>query len=187
MVNRDGPVFTNVPPDPEDPPRGSRLTVVRSRYAASRSLLEPLMIIVIGLALGLVDQSASEVSSALRVPALIAALVLVGQGLNLLEEVRGARQVEEVAHQHVAAGAADETAVLPPQPQQQIVVAGSEDDVAESRRAPARSYLVLALAIWLGVATLSFPTAPLSLILLSLLSAYLIFAKAWRTLQTTSE
>jgi hypothetical protein len=143
------------------------------------------MIIIIGLALGLVDQTSSEVSGALRVPALIVAFILVGQGLNLLEDVRAAQQAGELVRERerVSAGA-DDTAVLPPPSGQQVLVAGSEDDGAESRRAPTRVYLVLFLAIWLGVATLVNPTAPLALILLSLLSAYLVFAKTWRTLQT---
>jgi hypothetical protein len=186
MVYRDGPAFSPAPADPGGPPRGSRLSDARTRLAASRSLAEPLLIIVIGIALGLVDQTSSEVSGMLRIPALIAALILVGQGLNLLEDVRNAREVEEVLEEErerAPAGAAE--AAAPPSPQ--VVVAGATDDVVEPRRTPTRAYFVLGLAIWLGVATLAYPTAPLQLILLSLLSAYLLFAKGWRTMQTSGE
>jgi hypothetical protein len=187
MVYRDGPAFPSAP-EPPGPQRAARFGVVRTRLAASSSLVEPLLIIVIGLAIGLVDLTSSEVSGMLRIPALIAGLILVGQGLNLLEDSRTARVAEQVIEEQresVAVGAAD-TASLSTGTPRQVVVAGAAVDDGEPQRTPTRAYLVLGLAIWLGVATLAYPTAPLALILLSLLSAYLLFAKGWRTMQTTS-
>jgi len=181
-----GPGYPSTPAGESEPPP-ARLALVRARFAGSQSLVEPLIIIVIGLALGLVDQTSSEVSGMLRVPALIAALLLVGQGLNLLEDARNARVAEQILEERererVHAGADDGSAPAAPR---QVVVPGTGDEVAEPAQTPTRAYLVLILAIWLGLATLANPTAPLSLILLSLLSAYLLFAKGWRTMQTTS-
>jgi hypothetical protein len=175
-----------VPPEGDVPPRASRIVLVRNRLAASRSLAEPLLIILIGLALGLVDLTSYEVSGMLRIPALITGFILVGQGLNLLEDARNAREAKEAIEERerVSVGA-DDTAVTSPAPRQ-VVVAGTPEESGEPPRTPTRAYLVLFLAIWLGVATLAYPTAPLALILLSLLSAYLLFAKGWRTMQTTS-
>jgi len=188
MTYREGP-GSPVPPDPGvDPVTGRRLDAVRSRFYASRSLVEPLVIIVIGLAMGLVDETSSEVSGMLRVPALIAALILVGQGLALLEDAREARQFEQVVEEErerIPAGTLDDTAVLAPAPRQ-VVVAGNPDEPEGGvRTTPTRAYLVLLLAVWLGLATLANPTAPLQLILLSLASAYLLFAKGWRIMQVT--
>lgn len=164
---------------------GSRFSLVRTRIAGGRSLVEPLLIIVIGLALGLVDLTASEVPGMLRIPALITGLILVGQGLSLLEDVRNARAVEEAIEQRQAVAVGpDDTAVVGAPGTHPVIVPGSvAEDGVEPPRTPRRAYLALLLAIWLGVATLAYPTAPRALILLSLLSAYLLFARGWRTMQ----
>jgi hypothetical protein len=157
----------------------------RTSMTASRPRTEPVIVIVIGLALGLVDQTSSEVSGMLRIPALIAALILVGHGLNMLEDISNARKYEEAA----AAAERRPVSVGAPEPatQPQVVIPGSGEETVEQTRTPTRAYLVVALAIWLGIATLAYPTAPLALILLSLLSAYLLFAKGWRMMQNSVE
>jgi hypothetical protein len=149
-------------------------------------MVEPLIIIVIGIALGLVDQTSSEVSGALRVPALVAALILVGQGLNLLEDARNARAAGQVIEDREPVPVGADPTAAPANAPRQVLIAGA-DEPGRSSRTPTRAYLVLILAIWLGVATLAFPTAPLQLILLSLLSAYLLFARGWRTMSTPAE
>jgi hypothetical protein len=58
------------------------------------------------------------------------------------------------------------------------LVAGTA--VRESRGAVVA---VLVLAVWLGLATLNYSTAPVSLLRLSLLAAFLLFASAWSMLQ----
>jgi hypothetical protein len=136
-------------------------------------LVEPILIIVIGLALGLVDQTASDVSGVLRVPALIAALILVGQGLNLLDLARQPEAVDESAGR-VAVGAG---APGVPGGVNRGIDPDAEDDGSGSA---AMARAVLLLAIWLGLATLAYPTAPVSLVLLSLLAAYLLFARGWK-------
>ena len=42
---------------------------------------------------------------------------------------------------------------------------------------------ILLLAVWLGLATLSYSTAPASLLGLSLIASFLLFASAWSMLQ----
>ena len=173
-------------------PGGSRFTVVRRLPGFSgRSVLEPLLIIVIGLAIGLVDLTSAEAPGMLRIPALIAGLILVGQGLNLLEDARNARLVEEAVHDRQPAVVGEPATALVPGPgggvQQVVIAGGPAEEIVETRRrrTPSRAYLVLALAIWLGLATLAFPTAPMPLVLLSLLSAYLLFARGWRSMQVS--
>jgi hypothetical protein len=181
MTNGEDSASSGTSPGEGDPPRGSRFSVVRSRFDGPRSLAEPLIIIVIGIALGLVDQTSSEVSGMLRVPALIAALILVGQGIYLIELRRRAPVVVTTTAR--VGNIEESTATALALAQNKVVVAGAEEDAA----APAasdrtRAYLVLGLAVWLGVATLAYPAAPLALILLSLLAAYLLFARGWQML-----
>ena len=42
---------------------------------------------------------------------------------------------------------------------------------------------ILVLAVWLGLATLSYSTAPASLLGLSLIASFLLFSSAWSMLQ----
>ncbi|MDQ1287207.1 MAG: hypothetical protein QG622_772 [Actinomycetota bacterium] len=150
------------------------------RALPARSFVEPALIIVIGLALGIVDQASAEVSYVLRVPALVGALVLVGQGLNLLDHARRADAVKVTTLDPVSVVAAA-TPVVEPVGARPV---NKGEDVVEPVPATGGTdtlaWLVLGLAVWLGLATLAYPGAPLSLILLSLLSAYLLFARGWR-------
>ena len=43
---------------------------------------------------------------------------------------------------------------------------------------------ILVLAVWLGLATLSYSMAPASLLRLSLIASFLLFSSAWSMLQT---
>lgn len=151
-----------------------RLSELRTRARTSRHYVEPVIIIIIGLALGLVDQTSSEVSGILRVPALVAALILVGQGLNLLDQARAPEVVEVTESVPVGAPAPAAGAARP------VNLGEDLDAEAESTRSGILPWMVLGLAVWLGLATLAFPTAPLQLILLSLLAAYLLFARGWK-------
>jgi hypothetical protein len=155
---------------------------MRTRAESSRHYVEPVLIIVIGLALGLVDQTSSEVSGVLRVPALIAALILVGQGLNLLDQARKGDEVDVVTPERVPVGSGGRSAVAEPAP----VNRGVDPDADDGSGAGSMAWLVLGLAVWLGLATLAYPTAPLSLILLSLLAAYLLFARGWKLMVPTA-
>jgi hypothetical protein len=125
------------------------------------------MIIVIGLMLGLIDQRSAEVSGTLRFPALIAALILVGQGLNRLNTVR-AREIIKDPDTVVIGGPGSSGAVS--------VNRGVEPGVDEGG-STVGARLVLVLAVWLGIASLSYPSGALTV--LSLLAAFLLFARGW--------
>lgn len=166
--------FSGQEPPGTPPTDRLRLADVRTRAQSSSffALVEPILIIMIGLALGLVDQASFGASAVLRVPALIAALVLVGQGVNLLSLARQSEVV--VPSEPVAVGASKAPGSV-----NRGVDPGADEEGASSG---GMAKLVLLLAIWLGLATLANPTAPVSLILLSLLSAYLLFARGWKVL-----
>ena len=106
-------------------------------------------VLVLGIMLGLVDQR-SNADSGLRIPALIAALMLVGDALNNLIP---RKQADDPV-------AAELDADAPPP--------------AEANSS-AISLLLLALAIWLGISTLMYQDAEPQLTGLSLLAAFLIF------------
>ncbi len=163
----------------------------------------PALSVLLGALLGLENLNSPEANGWLRVPALLAALILVAQGLLDLENGRRARAMhlpapegslpalnpssppvvlhadEVVVHESRASGGpvALEQAI-----QQQALaarlVAGTA--VRESRGAVVA---VLVLAIWLGLATLNYSNSPASLLRLSLLASFLLFASAWSMLQ----
>ena len=141
----------------------------RSRDSGFNIDIEAVLIIVIGLTLGLVDQQVSEVPGTLRFPALIAALILVGQGINQL----GARRAEPVgASESASDGGSSVNRGVDP----------DDDDSGNSTGAR----LVLILAIWLGIASLVYPSGSF-LTLLSLLAAFLLFARGWKTVNSTRD
>ena len=148
--------------------------------SAFSTYFEPVAIIVIGMALALYDQTASEVSGTLRVPALLAGLILVGQGINDFRAAyaeQQARRDGEPVPEYATSGA-------PPTQQLRTADApqvnrGVDPDAADDNGPGSLPWLVIALAVWLGLATLAYPTAPPMLIVLSLLAAFLLFSKGW--------
>jgi hypothetical protein len=160
------------------------LNEVRSRADQVRPFIEPVLIILIGLALGLVNQTASEVPGAMRGPALIAALILVGQGINLLDAARKGDEIDVTTPDEVSVGSGR----VPPRGHASDEINLGEDTELDDEEGGSGMlpWLVLGLAIWLGLATLAYPTAPLSLTLLSLLAAYLLFARGWKLMAPTS-
>lgn len=141
----------------------------RRSWSPSSLKVESIAIIVIGLLLGLVDQQASDVPGALRFPALIAALILVGQGINQLS-VSGEKKTEAVRETVPAGGP------VPPGP---APVNRGVDPDADEGGSGTGARLVLILAIWLGIASLVYPSGGL-LTGLSLLAAFLLFARGWK-------
>ena len=126
---------------------------------------EAIMIIVVGLMLGLIDQQSAEVPDTLRFPALIAALILVGQGLNQLRTVR---EIIKGPGAVVTGGSAPSGAAS---------VNRGVDPGADEGGSTVGTRLVLVLAVWLGIASLSYPSGALTV--LSLLAAFLLFARGW--------
>jgi hypothetical protein len=174
----------------------------------------------LGIALGAENLNAPEASGWLRVPALLAALILCAQGpVDLSEhkrqkeaEIEAERAAEEERRRQAAgrgrapgeveienmtgrirgpyadrpgtaetSAAAAATEELDQQAKKQEaearVTAGS---VANSRGA---LLTVLILAIWLGLATLNYPSAPPLLLWLSLVASFLLFMSVWGGLQ----
>lgn len=147
--------------------------------SAFSTYFEPVAIIAIGMALTLYDQTASEVSGTLRVPALLAGLILVGQGINdfraTYAEQRARREGEPV-EEFATSGAPPTQQLRTEAPQ---VNRGIDPDAADDGGPGSLPWLVIGLAVWLGLATLAYPTAPPMLIVLSLLAAFLLFSKGW--------
>jgi len=150
------------------------------------AVLGPILLLSLGLLLGIVNQTAREVSGVLRVPALIAALILVGQSLMMFDQPEPAPQRDVVVLPD-----GDQVTVRvdgPPgratyRETTQRVAGAVRENVSAARDTKIVVWLGLILAVWLGLATLANPTAPWLLVLLSLLAAFLLFADAWRSLR----
>ena len=163
----------------------------------------PALSVLLGALLGLVNLSSPEASGWLRVPALLAALILVAQGLLDFENGRRARAMnlpapegslpalnpsappvvlnpdDVVVHEsRPQAGAVALEQAIQAQQLAARLVAGTA--VRESRGAVVA---VLVLAVWLGLATLTYSNSPGWLLRLSLLASFLLFASAWSMLQ----
>jgi hypothetical protein len=167
--------------------------------------LLPALSVLLGALLGLENLNSPEANGVLRVPALLAALILVAQGLLDFENGRRARAM------HLPT---PESSTLPAfQPSAPPVVLNPDDVVVhESRQQPSGTVAleqaiqaqqlaarlvagtavresrgavvaVLVLAVWLGLATLNYSNSPTSLLRLSLLASFLLFASAWSMLQ----
>jgi uncharacterized membrane protein len=158
--------------------------------------------VVLGALLGAADLNAPEVSGWLRVPALIAALILVAQGLLDFENARRAQQM----HLPLPDGslpALNPTPSVPLHADDVILEDGSPQSASVAlehaiqaqalaarlvagttvRESSGAVMAVLVLAVWLGLATLSYSSAPGALLTLSLIASFLLFASAWSMLQ----
>jgi sulfite exporter TauE/SafE len=158
----------------------------------------PALSVLLGALLGLVNLNSPEASGLLRVPALLAGLILVAQGLLDFENGRRAHAARlPTPETHLAAL----NPVAPPvvlnrddvvvlenrQPSGGVVVEQAQAQALAASTAVRESrgavVAVLALAVWLGLATLSYSNSPASLLRLSLLASFLLFASAWSMLQ----
>ena len=173
------------------------------RFSSRVWWILPALSVFLGALLGLENLNSPEANGWLRVPALLAALILVAQGLLDFENGRRARAM------HLPAPEGSLPALNPSAP---AVVLNADDVVVHETRMPPGAVAleqaiqaqalaarlvagtavresrgavvaVLVLAVWLGLATLNFSTAPTSLLRLSLLAAFLLFASAWSMLQ----
>ncbi len=164
-------------------------------------LIEPIVVMAFGAYLGLVNQSATGTSGWLRVPALLAALILVAQGILSVQKLRSPPsedgsdrplEVDAAAAEVVAWQTHQSDLEHPGRAHHRdvpihIKVTGtsSESPSGELGEKPQTIYLVMTLAIWLGLASLANPAAPKTLLVLSLLSAFLLFAEAWQMMRRT--
>jgi hypothetical protein len=152
--------------------------------------LEPTILTVLGALLGIADTSASGGSAWLRVPALIAALLLVAQGLLDLENKRRVQGYESPAPLPSAAAVGLEAAPAadpesPGRAAYREAVHVTVKPVPGSTMRENRNVVsgVMGLSIWLGLATLKYPHDPRLLVSLSLIAAFLLFANAWAMLR----
>jgi hypothetical protein len=133
------------------------------------------LILVLGLALGVANQGASDTKMALRVPALLAALLMVGQGVMDIRKNLPRRQVEVVPESGDPGPRSRELAVVRPMPPMPPVT------VLATRPSPSTLSVplsVMFLAAWLGLADLRVD-APAGLSTLALISAFALFALGW--------
>ncbi len=154
------------------------------------ALVEPIVVMVLGVVLGLVDQRATTASGWLRVPALVAALILVAQAILTIENRR--RVVVDLREDDIVTESTEIVTV------QQVTLAnpgmavykGAPASSSETtttttkvREGPQVMYFVMGLAVWLGLATLANPGAPKNLLLLSLLASFLLFSEAYKQMR----
>lgn len=154
------------------------------------ALVEPIVVMVLGVVLGLVDQRATTASGWLRVPALVAALILVAQAILTIENRR--RVVVDLREEEIVTESTEIVTV------QQVTLAnpgmavykGAPASSSETtttttkvREGPQVMYFVMGLAVWLGLATLANPGAPKNLLLLSLLASFLLFSEAYKQMR----
>ena len=154
---------------------------VTSGYACRVWWIQPVVTVVLGALLGAADLNAPEASGWLRVPALIAALILVRAGAARLRERRARARVMNLPAPDGSIGrrSTPRSACLcsgrrhPPGRLAAVGERGRSSTPSRRRRWrpgwwPARRCRGrqrggdhgLVLAIWLGLATLNYPTAP---------------------------
>jgi len=154
-------------------------------------------LIIFGVLLGVADQASATTSGDLRVPALLAALFLAGQGLTFV--VQGIRKEKaERMERRIAESIAERTggesqvvgesepgtlviATATPTARTVIQQAKLVTHAVPQRATSGVALLLMALAIWLGLETLTVP-APPALSGLSLFGSFLLFAFGWKTL-----
>jgi hypothetical protein len=143
--------------------------------SSPNAIIGAVLTLILGLALGVANQGAGGTAMALRVPALLAALLMVGQGVNDLRKNMPHRQEVEVLPENDPGVRGRELAVVRPLPPKTPVT------IMATRPSPATLSVpltVLILAAWLGLADLRIH-APASLSVLSLISAFALFALGW--------
>jgi len=157
------------------------------------ALVEPLVVMVLGVTLGLVDQQATHTSGWLRVPALVASLILVAQAILTVEQRRHtvdrhareefvSESTEVVTVQQITTVSNPGMAVHGGMPSAKETVTTT----TKAREGPQVMFFVMGLAVWLGLATLANPGAPRNLLLLSLLASFLLFAEAYKQMRGRS-
>ncbi|MBT0769176.1 hypothetical protein KIH74_09615 [Kineosporia sp. J2-2] len=161
-VDRDGPVSPPVPT--------TRTATVSSpgRIGFGAAVL------ILGLLLGVSDQQADGAGMMLRIPALIAALIMVAQGIQLI--LRGMPRETEVEVVEVVDDSDPTHARTSVRPRPWAAQMAAFRTDPGSAGLPA---IVIVLAIWLGLATLRIDDAPAQFSNLSMLSAFVLFALGW--------
>lgn len=153
---------------------------------------------IFGILLGVADQASAGTAGGLRLPALLAALFLVGQGLVLM--LQGIRKekaltMERRIAQSIAEKTGGESQVVGESEPGTLVIATATQNArtviqqaklvtppsVPQRATSGMALILMALAIWLGWAALTVESPP-ALGGLSLLGAFLVFALGWKTM-----
>jgi nitrate/nitrite transporter NarK len=173
------PTASTRPPGAARPPQQRVVTI-----SSPGPLLGAILTVLLGVALGIANQGASGVDMALRVPALLAALLMVGQGVfDIKRHLPRRRVIEETPERVIvddSGGGARSTELAvvrnlpPPQPITPVAVRPT----AATLSVP---IIVMVLAAWLGLADLNV-SAPASLSVLSLIASFALFALGWSLL-----
>jgi hypothetical protein len=139
-------------------------------------------VLILGVLLGVSDQQADGSGMALRIPALVAALIMVAQGIQLV--LRGLPRDTEVEVVEVVddTDPAHARTTVRPRPWAAGMAAFRSDP--GSMTLPT---IVIVLAIWLGLADLRITDAPETFSNLSMISAFVLFALGWTLIPARSE
>lgn len=167
----------------------ARLTGTSTVVPVKRALalVEPLVVLVLGATLGLVDQQATGTSGWLRVPALVASLILVAQAILTIETRRHTvEEPDEIVTESTEIVVQQVTVSRPGLYQPPPTTQETTTTTKKVREGPQVMYFVMGLAVWLGLATLANPSAPRDLLLLSLLASFLLFAEAYKQMRGRS-
>jgi hypothetical protein len=163
-------------------PSAPRVTVSSPRQvtrvvsvASPGAIVGAVLTLVLGLALGIANQGAGGTEMALRVPALLAALLMVGQGVVDIRKNLPRRQIEVVPETVDPGPRGRELAVVRPIPPQPPVTVLATKPSPSTLSVP---LTVMILAAWLGLADLRV-NAPEALSVLSLISSFALFALGW--------
>jgi hypothetical protein len=140
--------MTEAQPDVSTSSPGQRASERGSRGDDPVKTVITVVVLVLGVMLGIVDQG-SAADAGLRIPALIASLLLVADSINILLAA-GRGPVGEVPAPAPGSGPEQVSSTIP--------------------------LVLLALAVWLGIATLNYD-AEGQLITMSLIAAFLIFSR----------
>lgn len=152
---------------------------------------------IFGVLLGVADQASAGTGGGLRLPALLAALFLVGQGVvMLLQGIRKekALNMERRIAQSIAEKTGGESQVVGESEPGTLVIATATQNArtviqqakmvahaVPQRANSGMAMMLMVLSIWLGWAALTV-SAPPALSGLSLLGAFIVFALGWKTL-----
>jgi hypothetical protein len=157
------------------------------------------VLLAAGLALALLDLVSPEAPGVLRVPALIAALLLTTDAIGQLERAFAPATPEPLAEEPITPAPASVSTAPPPatgtppadlrQPGRaylgppEAAQQKHEEEVAAvaTTRQPVGSlaYGVLILAVWLGLASMASTAATSQLRLLAMFVTVLVFKRAW--------
>ena len=147
-------------------------------------MLGAIVTLVLGAALGIANQAASGTSLSLRFPAILAAMLMVGQSVVDIKRHWPVRRPRPARANLVDDGSgagprpSSQVARLQPLPSAPVVTPVAVPPTPATLAVP---LLLMVLSAWLGVADLRV-AAPHSLQVLSLIAAFALFALGWTLL-----